>query len=86
MTRDLVFAVSRSDKGDLSRENALEEHQSQKGDLSRGNASEEYQQFGARGGKFSTARPKSDVDWAIYRYAACSCILSTCFDHLCICL
>ena len=26
-----------------------------------------YEMFGARGGKFSSARPKTDVDWAIYR-------------------
>jgi hypothetical protein len=24
-----------------------------------------YNQFGARGGKFSTAKPKSDVEWAM---------------------
>lgn len=26
-----------------------------------------YSQFGSRGGKFSNSKPKSDVDWAIYR-------------------
>jgi hypothetical protein len=26
-----------------------------------------YSQYGARGGKFSSAKPKSDVEWAIYR-------------------
>ena len=26
-----------------------------------------YTQFGSRGGKFSNSKPKSDVDWAIYR-------------------
>ena len=30
-----------------------------------------YSQFGARGGKFSSAKPKSDVDWAIYRAKQC---------------
>jgi hypothetical protein len=30
-----------------------------------------YSQFGARGGKFSSAKPKSDVEWAIYRAKQC---------------
>jgi hypothetical protein len=30
-----------------------------------------YPQFGARGGKFSGAKPKSDVDWAIHRAKQC---------------
>ena len=34
-------------------------------------AASTYSQFGARGGKFSSAKPKSDVDWAIYRAKQC---------------
>lgn len=30
-------------------------------------SSSSYEQFGARGGRFSGARPKSDVEWAMYK-------------------
>lgn len=34
-------------------------------------AASTYSQFGARGGKFSSAKPKSDVEWAIHRAKQC---------------
>jgi hypothetical protein len=36
-----------------------------------------YNQFGARGGKFSTAKPKSDVEWAM---CVSICAAAPCVD------
>jgi hypothetical protein len=42
-----------------------------------------YNQFGARGGKFSTAKPKSDVEWAMCVAQRCSAAGAWVCDAVC---